>query len=106
MPEVLVATPLKYSVATRAYEFPEGISIREISLGLSIVKGYVSERDKRKMDDARFWLCAVQEDEYVGPVTGDELYTGARSAALALQIISPSGGMPIFLKFQRTDNGI
>lgn len=57
------------------------------------------------MNDARFWLCAVQEYEHVGPVTGDELYSRARSAALALQIISPSGGMHIFLKFQRTDTG-
>ena len=57
------------------------------------------------MDNAPFWLCAAQEYERVGPVTGDELYTKARNAALALQILSPSGAMHIFLKFQRMDAG-
>src|ERR1700691_1354995 len=108
MTEVLAATPLNYSVATQSYDFPEGISIREISpilWDVSIVNGYVSEQDKHKMNEARFWLCAAQEYEYVDAVTGDELYTRARNAALALQIVSPSGGMHIFLKFQRMDAG-
>ena len=87
MTEVLAATPLNYSVATQSYDFPEGISIREISpilWDVSIVNGYVSEQDKHKMNEARFWLCAAQEYEYVDAVTGDELYTRARNAAFVL----------------------
>jgi hypothetical protein len=108
MPEVLVATPLNYSAASRAYQFADGISIREISTilwDISVVKGYVSATDKTKMDEAKYWICASQEYEYVLPQTGDELYTKARNAALALQVLAPSGAMHVFLKFQRTDSG-
>src|SRR5713101_1475305 len=103
MPEVLVATPLNYSAATRPYEFADGISIREISpilWDISVVKGYVSAADKTKMDEAKYWICASQEYEYVLPDAGEELYAKARNGALALQVIAPSGAMHIFLKFQ------
>jgi hypothetical protein len=108
MPEVLVATPLNYAAASRPYDFADGISIREISpilWDISVVNGYVSAADKTKMDKAKYWVCAVQEYEYVLPQTGDELYAKARHAALALQVIAPSGAMHVFLKFQRTDTG-
>lgn len=108
MPEVLVATPLRFSAATRPYDFKDGISIRELSpilWDISVVKGYVSEADRIKMDEAQYWLCAGKEYEYVFPQTGDELYAKARNAAMALQVICPSGAMHVFLKFQRTDNG-
>jgi len=72
---------------------------------ISVVKGLVSAADKTNMTKAKYWICASREYEYVLPGTGDELYAEARNAALAVQVISPSGAMHIFLKFQRTDNG-
>lgn len=108
MPEVLVATPLNYSAASRPYQFADGISIREIVpilWDISVVKGYVSAADKTRINNAKYWLCASAECEYVLPQTGDELYTKARNAAMALQLIAPSGAMHVFFKFQKTDNG-
>jgi hypothetical protein len=108
MPEVLVATPLNYSAATRPYEFEDGISIRELSpilWDISVVKGYVSESDKARMNDAKYWLCASEEHEYALHETGQDLYVKAHNAALALQVLAPSGAMHIFLEFQRTNKG-
>jgi hypothetical protein len=108
MPEVLVATPLRNSAVSRSYEFADGISIREVSpilWEISIVKGYVSEDDKAKINSAKYWICASQQYEYVLSDTGDELYDKARNAAMALQVLCPSGGRHIFLKFQKTNTG-
>jgi hypothetical protein len=52
MPEVLVATPLRYSAVSRPYEFADGISIRELSpirWDVSIVKGFISEREREDL---------------------------------------------------------
>jgi UDP-2,3-diacylglucosamine pyrophosphatase LpxH len=108
MPEVLVATPLNYSAVTQPYSFSDSISIRELSpilWDISIVKGFISERERDEIATAKYWLCASNEYEYVYGDVDDELYTKARNAAWALQIICPSGGKHIFLKFQKTEKG-
>lgn len=108
MPEVLVATPLKYSSVTRAYEFADGICIRELSpilWDISIVKGLISERERQELANAKYWLCAKQDYDYVHGDVGNELYGKALNAALALQVVCPSGAKHVLLKFQKTHNG-
>jgi hypothetical protein len=108
MHEVLVATPLKYSAVSRPYEFADGISIRElpsIRWDVSIVKGFISEREREDLANTRYWLCAAKEYEHVFGDVGDELYDATHHAAMALQIICPIGAKHIFLKFQRTSEG-
>jgi hypothetical protein len=108
MPELLVATPLRNSAVTRPYDFADGISIRElvpILWDISIVKNYISEDERAKMADAKYWLCASRDYEYDFGDTGRELFTKARHAAWALQVICPSGAPHVFLKFQKTDGG-
>jgi hypothetical protein len=108
MPEILVATPLRNYGITRPYEFADGISIRELSpilWDISIVKNYISEDERARMAEAKYWLCASQEYAQVMSDTGMELFTKARHAAWALQVICPSGAMHVFLKFQKTDDG-
>ena len=51
MPEVLVATPLNYSAATRPYDFGDGISIREISPILWDISVVKRKMRQRKMPD-------------------------------------------------------
>ncbi len=104
MPEVIVATPLKHYAVTNPFVFSDGISIRELSpilWDISIVKGYVSEEERECMAEARYWLYASKEVEHVYDDAGNDLYTKARYAAWAVQIICPSGAKHIFLKFRR-----
>jgi hypothetical protein len=108
MPEVLVATPLKYNAATQAYTFADGISIRELApilWEISIVKGYVSEKEREEMAETHYWLCASKEVDHVHGDVGNDLYDKALHAAWALQIICPTGAKHAFLKFQKTDKG-
>jgi hypothetical protein len=108
MPEVIVATPLKYSAVTRPYTFADGISIRELSpilWDVSIVRGFVSDRERDDLANTRYWLCASAEYENTYGSAGDELYGSSRHAALALQIICPTGAKHVFLKLQQTKDG-
>lgn len=108
MPEIIVATPLKHSVATKAYTFADGISIRKLAPILwdkATVRRYVSDDEREYMDDDRHWLCASKEVEHVLPNTGEDLYETAIHAAWALQIICPKGAKHAFLKFENTPDG-
>jgi hypothetical protein len=108
MPEVLVATPLKYTAVSRPYEFADGISIRELSpirWDVSIVKGFISEREREDLANNQYWLCAAKEYAHVYGDVGNELYDAAHHAAMVLQIICPTGAKHIFLKFQQTSEG-
>jgi hypothetical protein len=108
MPEVLVATPLKYTAVSRPYEFADGISIRELSpirWDVSIVKGFISEREREDLANNQYWLCAAKEYAHVYGDVGNELYDAAHQAAMVLQIICPTGAKHIFLKFQQTSEG-
>ena len=108
MPEMLVATPLKYSAVSKPYYFEDGISIRDLSpirWEISNIKGFISDRDREHLKNTRYWLCAAKEYEHVYGDVGDELYHAAHHAALALQIICPTGAKHIFLKFQQTSEG-
>lgn len=108
MPEILVGTPLKYSAVSRPYEFADGISIRQISPILwdaSIVKGFISERERDDLANTQYWPCAAKEYEHVYGDVGGELYDAAHHAAMALQIICPTGAKHLFLKFQQTSEG-
>jgi hypothetical protein len=108
MPEVLVGTPLEDSAVTKPYVFSDGISIRELSpilWDISFVKDCVSKEERECMAEARYWLCASKEVEHLYTHAGDDLLAKARDAALALQIICPSGAKHVFLKFHKTDRG-
>jgi hypothetical protein len=108
MPYLLVATPLKHSAVSKSYEFANGISIRELSpirWDVSIVKGFISEREREELVNSRYWLCAAKQyDQFFGD-TGDDLYDAAYHAAMALQIICPTGAKHVFLKFKETSEG-
>ena len=62
--DILVATPLNNSVATRPYGFGDGISIRELTPILwdkALIKTYVSDVDRAGLAKTRYWLCAAGE---------------------------------------------
>ena len=106
MHEVFVATPLKFSAVSRAWQFANGISIRtlpQIRWDVPTVKAFISEHDRADLANTRYWLCAEKGREY-GDV-GHELDDAAYYAAMALQIICPTGAKHVFLKFQQTSQG-
>lgn len=108
MHKVLVVTPLKFSAVSKSYEFTNGISIRELSpirWDVAIVKGFVSQREREDLANTRYWLCAAKEYEHGFADVGDELWDAAHHAAMALQIICPTGAKHVFLKLQQTPEG-
>lgn len=108
MPEVLVATPLHYCVATGPQTFSDGLSICQLGPILwekALSKAYISEDDRNYMNEDRYWLCAREEFEYILPDTGDHLYDKVSHGAWSLQILFPCGAKNIFLKFHETAEG-
>lgn len=107
-PEVIVGTPLKYGTVSRPYTFGDGICIRKVAPILwdsSIAKHVISRHERSELEGDRYWLCAVEEMERATETDGDHLYRKARHAMWALQIICPSGGKNLYLKFVKTDAG-
>lgn len=108
MREVLVGTPLKNSTVSRPYKFANGISIRELSpicWGSAVVKMSMLEREREDLATTRYWLCAAKECESTTGSVDEELYAAANHAAMALQIICPTGAKHVFLKFHETSAG-
>lgn len=108
MPEFLVATPLKHSVANESYKFCDGISIEKLSpilWDVSIAKGYVSQHDRDYMSEDRYWLCARADAQSEQDQAARDLFDKARHAAYALQIICPCGAKNLYLQFRRTAEG-
>lgn len=108
MPEFLVGTPLKHSVASQTYSFADGISIQKVApilWDVSIAKGYLSQHDRDYLNEDRFWLCATAEAQSAFDAVAQQLYEKARQAAYALQIIAPCGGKNTYLQFQNTKDG-
>ena len=109
MPEILVATPLHHSVVSQPYTFPDGLSIRKLPPILwdkATVKRWVSEDDQKYMNEDRYWLCADKEVEYTLGGMAQDLYEKAMHAALALQIIAPTGAKHVFMEFGITPEGL
>ncbi len=109
MPEILVATPLHHSVVSQPYTFPDGLSIRKLPPILwdkATVKRWVSEDDQKYMNEDRYWLCADKEVEYILGGMPQDLYEKAMHAALALQIIAPTGAKHVFMEFAITPEGL
>jgi hypothetical protein len=108
MPEVLVATPLNWSGVSRPYSFTDGICIRELSpirWDVARVKSEISESALDELAETRYWLCASKDYDHTSGSAGDELLELAHDAAMALQIICPTGSEHVFLKFQQTASG-
>jgi hypothetical protein len=108
LPEVLVATPLKSSDATRPYTFGDGISVRELApilWDISIAKTFISPHEQNELANTRYWLCASKEVDHVYGNVGDDLYPHAAYAMWALQTICPSGAKNLYLKFAHTEKG-
>ena len=72
---------------------------------VSLIKGSISEREREDLANTRYWLCASKEYEHVFGDVGNELYDAAYHAAMALQIICPTGAKHLLLKFQQTCEG-
>lgn len=108
MPQAIIATPLRYATVTQAYDFGGGICIRELApirWDVAIVKSEVSERERDELTKTQYWLYAANEYEHVYGSVGDELFESAHDAAMALQIICPTGASHVFLKFHETTSG-
>lgn len=108
MPEFIVGTALKHSVATQPYNFADGISIQKMSpilWDISITNGYISQHDRDYLSEDRFWLCATAEAQSEHDPSAQQLYEKARQAAYALQIIAPCGGKNVYLQFRTTEQG-
>lgn len=108
MPQAIIATPLGYSAVTQPYDFGGGICIRELApirWDVAIVKSEVSERGREELAKTKYWVCAANEYEHVYGSVGDELFERAHDAAMALQIICPTGAQHVFLKFHETTAG-
>jgi hypothetical protein len=108
MPEMLLATPLNASHASRPYTFSDGISIRELSpilWDISIAKTFISEHEREELAKTRYWLSASKEVEYLPGDVGNDLYENAQQAMSALQILCPTGAKNIFLMFHNTEQG-
>jgi hypothetical protein len=107
MPEVLVATPLKHGNVSRPYTFGDGITIRELTIAWddSIVNRRISVQERESLANSKYWLVAAKEYENAYGPDSNELYAAAHSAAMALQIICPTGAPHAFLKLQQTNNG-
>ncbi len=107
MEEVLVATPLPHSSSAEPRTFTGGISVQAISpilWDLSVLKTYIAEHDREKLDQTRYWLCASREAK---PDLTDvqDLYETVHQAMYACQIIHPSGSDNIYLAFHRKPEG-
>jgi hypothetical protein len=108
MPEFIVGTPLKHSVASQPYAFADGISIQKVSpilWDIFIARGYISQHDRDYLSEDRFWLCAKAEAQSEHDGVAQQLYEKARQAAYALQIIAPCGGKNVYLQFRNTGKG-
>ena len=107
MPEVLVATPLKYNAVSRPYSLSEGVSIRQLSpirWEVALAKHMISDEERTKLARTQYWLVVAQECRGAYGA-GDEIYELAASAAMSLQIICPTGASHIFLHFQEEPDG-
>ena len=107
MPTVLVGTPV--SGTHQPYTFAEGLSIERLPNILwdkAIVKGFISDGERRSLERAEYWLCARKEVEHVyAPTIGDDLMEKVTYGAWALQIICPIGASHIFLLFHDSPEG-
>jgi hypothetical protein len=105
MEEILIATPLKN--VTQPYEFSNGISVRRVEPILwkqAIVNGFISENEKGYIAKTDLWLTTGKSVD--DPVNqGNELYEKLRWAMFGVQIICPSGGKNLYLKFHHTKGG-
>lgn len=109
MPEIVVATPISNFGISKPYAFSDGISIRKlpnILWATAITKGFLSDNEWAYLSEPHFWLCASKDVENVDTdEVGDGLFNKGRYAALALQILCPSGGKHVFFKFKKTNDG-
>ncbi|MBX9600882.1 MAG: hypothetical protein K2X35_07760 [Bryobacteraceae bacterium] len=108
MSEVLFATPLKNTSVSGPREFNNGISIRAlspISWDFANAKRWVSEEDQEALALTELWLCVAVESDHVEGNADDDHFRRIYQAAMALQVICPTGAKQIFLKFVRTSEG-
>ena len=107
MHDVFVVTPLLATTVSQPYTFGHDICIREVQGILwdtAVAKSVVSEHDRDELNNTAFWLC-VRRDPNERLVDGADEYGRARNAAMALQIICPTGGKHVFLKLQEVRGG-
>jgi hypothetical protein len=81
------------------------MGLSPIRWDIAIVKSTISERERETFAKTKYWLVAAKEYENAYGSVGEELYDAARNAAMALQIICPTGAPHAFLKFQQTTDG-
>lgn len=66
----------------------------------------MSDKERNDLSESRYWLSvSKQVEKWYLNQSDDELYEKARRAMNALQIICPSGGRNVYLKFRELPDG-
>ena len=103
--EVIVATPIRG--VKQPYQFANGLCVREINPIVweqSIVKDFISEHDRHSLMETKYWLAVGKEVQ--DPTNeGNDLCEKVHWAMYCVQIICPSGGKNLYLKFRHTPQG-
>jgi hypothetical protein len=108
VPEIIVATPLDAQAVSRPYQFSDGVSIRQlpsIRWDVSIVRQFISEKEREAIEKTRYWLCVSREVARPSDQDTDFIYELAHYALWTIQIICPSGAKCSLLKFWNTAQG-
>ena len=109
MDKIVIATPLRNGCCSKPYVFSDGVEIREIKpilWELSVAGKFLSEDEREHLSAARYWLTVAEDVEnWMIQHADDRLYEKARHAMFAVQIICPSGGRNVYMKFNETPKG-
>lgn len=104
----MVASPLSSNLLSEPYELSNGISIRNelpIQWDDAIVNDVIPQFEREDLRNTNLWLCVSDHEEQ--PVGYDfrALYTKARHALWALQILCPNGAMNLYLELEESSGG-
>ena len=109
MDRILVATPLPHNSVRRSFAFLDNVTIQKLEpilWDLSVVKTLISEKERKELSESRYWMSVSKEVEsWPLEHSDNDLYEKVRRAMYALQIIRPSAGRNVYLKFRETPEG-
>jgi len=108
MDTIVVGTPLRFNSVSRPYSFSDGVTIRNLQPILwefSSARKLMSDDERDELSKSRFWLVVSKEVDVWHLHHDQDLYEKARRSMYALQIICPSGGPNVYMKFLQTPDG-
>src|SRR5271154_1228275 len=102
MQTVLTATPIRNGLFSNEFNFGGGFAIRQIGpilWDLSTAKGFMSDDERSKLSNTRYWLCSTKDyDSWLLANSDPDTFETTRLAMSALQIICPRGGPNVYMK--------